>query len=150
MSAGARGNLRGEQGQTLVFFVLTMSVLFVMLALVVNVGAWLRAQREAQSVADTSALAAVHDPANAAAVAQDYADQNWPEFVVTATPSGSSTQATIAVEAKRDVPALFGEPHRDLQDDREGGRTGEQRSREHGEQRGSDRARVREDIRRPV
>ncbi len=63
MSARVRALLREERGQSLVFFVLTMTALFGMLALVVNVGTWLQAQRQAQVVADTAALAAAQGSA---------------------------------------------------------------------------------------
>jgi Flp pilus assembly protein TadG len=110
MSLRARARLGEERGQSLVFFVLSMGALFALVAIVVNVGGWLRAARQAQAVADTSALAAAQDPANAQTVAQAYADQNWPGVNnVTVNPSTPTpNQTDIFVHTERVVPALFG------------------------------------------
>ena len=44
----AIARLRDERGQSLVFFVLVMTVLFAVAALVVNVGNWLQAKQRLQ------------------------------------------------------------------------------------------------------
>ena len=112
MSARARALLRDERGQSLVLFVLTMTALFAMLALVVNVGNWLQAKHRVQSVADSAALAAAQEPTQASVVADLYADQNWPGFgvgdVTTSVQSLGQAQEVV-VEAKREVPAIFGD-----------------------------------------
>jgi hypothetical protein len=76
-------------------------------ALVVDVGAWIRAQRQAQAVADAAALAGAQDlpsgPAAADTKATDYANENWPGVDVDV----SSAANSIAVDVQHDVPGLF-------------------------------------------
>ena len=54
--------LRDESGQTLVFGMLALGTLIAVVALVLDVGSWMRAQRRAQSVADAAALAGAQAP----------------------------------------------------------------------------------------
>ena len=98
-----------ERGQSLVFFVILLVGLALMLALVVDVGSWLRAQRQTQSVTDAAALAGVQelpfDQASAAAHAIDIGQQNWPGVAIDA-PSFPDA-STIEVAAHHDVPGFF-------------------------------------------
>jgi Flp pilus assembly protein TadG len=100
MSGRAQQALRDEQGQVLVFAVLTAGVLIAVLALVVNVGGWFQAQRRAQSVADAAALAAapqlLDDPSGVPATVDAVAAQNWSGVQVTK----SQTATAITVVAK--------------------------------------------------
>ena len=57
MIARLRASRGDQRGQTLVLFVVFMFGLVLLLALVIDVGAWKRAQRQAQIDADAAALA---------------------------------------------------------------------------------------------
>jgi Flp pilus assembly protein TadG len=106
--------LGDESGQSLVFVLLLLPALFLLVALVVNVGAWLQGQRQAQNVADAAALAAVQAlPAgNLQAVADSYADANWSGFTSAGSVSlrGSSGPGTqsVSVHASHPVAGFFG------------------------------------------
>ena len=88
MIARLRASLGDQRGQILVLFAVFVFGLVLLLALVIDVGAWRRAQREAQIVADASALAGAHelpfDPAGAANAAHLYRDMNAPSVAITA------------------------------------------------------------------
>jgi Flp pilus assembly protein TadG len=107
VSAGLRASLGEQRGQTLVLFVVLMFGLVLLLALVIDVGAWKRAQREAQTVADAAALAGASElpfnPAGAKSAALLYRDLNAPGVAITSDPRGDA----MTVNASRDVPALF-------------------------------------------
>jgi Flp pilus assembly protein TadG len=107
VSAGLRASLGDQRGQTLVLFVVLMFGLVLLLALVIDVGAWKRAQREAQTVADAAALAGASelpfDTAGATNAALRYRDLNAPGVAITSDPRGDA----MTVNASRDVPALF-------------------------------------------
>jgi Flp pilus assembly protein TadG len=102
-----RASLGDQRGQTLVLFAVFMFGLVLLLALVIDVGAWKRAQREAQTVADAASLAGAHelpfDAAGAASAALRYRDLNAPSVTITSDPRGDA----MTVTASRDVPALF-------------------------------------------
>jgi Flp pilus assembly protein TadG len=107
--------LGDERGQSLVFSVLFLFGLVLMLVLVVNVGAWLRAQRQAQSVADAVALAVVQElpSSDLQSVADSYANRNWAGFTsggtVVLTPAGSGPGSdAIAVRVTHPVGGFFG------------------------------------------
>jgi hypothetical protein len=106
--ARLRASLGDQRGQTLVLFAVFMFGLVLLLALVIDVGAWRRAQREAQIVADASALAGAHelpfDPVGAVNAAHYYRDLNAPSVPITIDSRGDA----LTVNASRDVPALFG------------------------------------------
>jgi Flp pilus assembly protein TadG len=115
MIAMLRQRLAAQDGQTFVFFVVLLGGLMLMLALVLDVGSWLQAQRRAQSVADAAALAGVQElpwqpgtsspPTGAYAVAGNYASSNWPGVDTSGT-TVAPTNDEITVVAKRsDVPA---------------------------------------------
>jgi hypothetical protein len=106
-SALAR-RLRDESGQTLVFGMLAVGTLIAVVALVLDVGNWMRAQRRAQSVADAAALAGAQqlpDQAAAVGIVDNSALQNnW-----TGTPLRSlfPDASTIKVLAHDDVSGFF-------------------------------------------
>jgi hypothetical protein len=68
-----------QRGQSMVLSIVFLTVLMGMSALVIDVGAWYRAHRSAQSTADASALAAAQalpDTTRATALANEYAGKN--------------------------------------------------------------------------
>lgn len=103
------GALRDEEGQTLVFFVLGLVAFVLIVALVVDVGAWMQVQRKVQGVADAAALAGAQDlpfdSAQAQADAASYGRLNSPSTTVQSSVSMSND--TIAVSASRDAPGFF-------------------------------------------
>jgi hypothetical protein len=117
MTARLWARLRDEGGQSLVFFVLTMTALFAMVALVVNVGNWLQARRHVQAVADSAALAAAqedpHDIFAGLTRAQDDTAANWPGTVIesyfqqTAAGNPPNTFTGVTIIEHHDVPAIF-------------------------------------------
>ncbi len=104
---------RGEGGQVLAIFVLVLVVLIGMAGLAIDVGSWYRADRQAQTIADAATLAGAQalpgDPANAPALAEEYADKNG-GAEATKTVSLSATHEpndTITVEVEAPAPAFF-------------------------------------------
>ena len=100
--------LRDESGQTLVFAMLAVGTLIAVVALVLDVGSWMRAQRRAQSVADAAALAGAQklpDQAAAVGTVDNSALQN--NWTGTALQSLFPDSSTIDVVAHDDVPGLF-------------------------------------------
>jgi Flp pilus assembly protein TadG len=100
--------LHDESGQTLVFALLAIGTLVAVLALVLDVGSWMRAQRRAQSVADAAALAGAQqlpDQAAAAGTVDSSAVQNnWSGTPLQSLfPDGS----TIKVVARDDLAGFF-------------------------------------------
>ena len=74
--------LRSTHGQATVLTVVFLTVLLGLAALVLDVGSWYRAKRDAQSTADAAALAGAQglpDTTNAKGLAQQYAGKNVPE-----------------------------------------------------------------------
>jgi hypothetical protein len=99
---------RDDRGQSLVLAVVCLFTLVLLLGLVIDVGAWLHAQRRAQSVADAAALAGAQelpfDQVRAAAVARTYSENNWSGAQPALSfPDGS----TIQVDVSHDAPGLF-------------------------------------------
>jgi Flp pilus assembly protein TadG len=102
---------RDERGQAFVLTVVVLAMLMGMAALVLDVGHWYRAKRDLQAVADAAALAGAQalpdDPAQAAALAAQYAADNGgpaPEVVFT---SKNLANDTITVRVKRAEPGFF-------------------------------------------
>jgi Flp pilus assembly protein TadG len=110
VTRSTRFGVADERGQTLVFFVVILAGLVLVLALVIDVGAWLRTQRKLQTVADAAALAAVpelpFDQGAALAKADAYAQQNLPGVDLLPAPAFPD-QSTITVAARHDVPGIF-------------------------------------------
>lgn len=106
-----------ERGQVFAFTAIALVALLGMATLVLDVGAWFRADRQIQSVADAAALAGAQrlptSPGDAVADANDYAGRNGgpaPTLVnVTATKGPNDT---IVVEMEDQTPgflsAVFG------------------------------------------
>jgi Flp pilus assembly protein TadG len=106
MSGRSVTSLGEERGQSLVLVVFSLFGLVMVLALVVDVGMWLRADRHAQSVADAAALAGAQElPDSRAArdAALAYAAWNWPDADV----SSSRDASSIEVVVRSNVPGLF-------------------------------------------
>lgn len=104
--------LRSEQGQTLVLGAVFMPVLIGMAALVLDVGVWLRADRQAQGAADATALAAAQalpaDPVEAVRAGLEYAGRNGaPLADGIRLQTGRVANDTAVVEVSRRVPGFF-------------------------------------------
>jgi hypothetical protein len=107
--------LREESGQSLVFFVMLMTTLFALAALVVNVGNWLQAKQRLQGVTDSAALSAVqedpHDIFAGLAASQTSTADNWPGTSIDnyrqVLPQNGSTFTDVLIGEHHDVPAIF-------------------------------------------
>lgn len=99
----------GEEGQSLVFVLVAMTTFVLLVALVVDVGIWLQAQRKVQGVADAAALAGVQqlpfDEARASSDARAYAKLNSPATTVDSI--DFPTADSIDVHASQDVAGFF-------------------------------------------
>jgi Flp pilus assembly protein TadG len=106
--------LRSESGQAVLLTVLFLTVLIGAAALVTDVGAWYRQQRQAQATADAAALAGAQalpiDPTQAQVLADQYATSNGGGLL----PSGGITfrsdyqpDDTVVVKVSDDAPAFF-------------------------------------------
>ena len=104
--------LRDESGQTIVFTLLALVGVLGMTALVLDVGSWFRAQRDAQATADASALAGAQwlpDGPTAADRRPHLAGKNGGGVAarnITISPTSSPTD-TIAVKASRPATSFF-------------------------------------------
>jgi hypothetical protein len=102
---------RNEQGQSTVIMVVFLVVLLGMAALVLDVGSWYRAKRDAQSTADAAALAgaqALPNTSSASTLAQQYASKNGGIGTGTVTFSTKlNANDTITVSVKRTAPGFF-------------------------------------------
>jgi hypothetical protein len=103
--------LRDDNGQTIVFTVLALVGVLGMTALVLDVGSWFRAQRDAQATADASALAGAQFLPNGNAVggALTQAGKNGggvlgADITISST---SSPSDTITVRASRPATTFF-------------------------------------------
>jgi hypothetical protein len=104
---------RDERGQAMVLSVLFLFVLVGMAALVVDVGSWYKADRDAQTTADAAALAAAQllpdDTAGARAEAVEYGDANGGdvEAADVEITNGASPNDTVSVVVERTTPGFF-------------------------------------------
>lgn len=111
---------RDESGQTIPFVVVFLVVLIGMLALVVDVGSWFRAQRQLQATADAAALAGAYslpDPLLAQSDATRYVTANVnanntpPTTIAFPTPSAPggvcNNNSCIAVDLNHKAQGLF-------------------------------------------
>jgi secretion/DNA translocation related TadE-like protein len=103
---------REEQlGQATVILVICLVVLLGMAALVLDVGSWFQAQRQAQAAADAAALAAAHAlPGNsttAKALAQQYLTKNGGGTASVAVRETFVPDDTVSVTVSRDAPGFF-------------------------------------------
>lgn len=115
---------RTDSGQVLVLFALMLAVMIVFVVMVIDVGMFMHTRQQAQNVVDAAALAGAQElpdsPANAEAVARDYAsrndyDPNELEITFKCTSGyaqfcdpANGKYDTIVVTAKETAPAFFG------------------------------------------
>lgn len=101
--------LRKQRGQAMVLSVLFSAGLLGMAALVLDLGSWMRAQRDLQAVADAAALAGAQSlPENAGtahALAVEYTHKNT--SLVGAPEVSFPAADTIRVRVERDAPGFF-------------------------------------------
>jgi hypothetical protein len=99
--------LRNERGQALVLTTLFLAALIGIAALVIDLGAWFRAHRDAQAIADAAALAGAqalpHDTAQARAFAVQYTTKNGGTSPTVTIPSVDR----IKVDVSRSAPGFF-------------------------------------------
>jgi hypothetical protein len=102
-----------QSGQATVITVIFMTVLIAMAAAVLDIGSWYRADRALQSTVDAAALAGAQalpeNPAQAQALALEYANKNGGDVDVTEIKISSKNVAndTITVDAKAPAPGFF-------------------------------------------
>jgi hypothetical protein len=102
-----------EHGQSMVLALVFLTVLMGMSALVLDVGSWYRAQRAAQSTADSAALAAAQGLTNtteARALATSYANKNGGGIGAAGSITFSTQwmpNDTVAVKVTRPAPGFF-------------------------------------------
>ena len=102
-----------QSGQATIITVLFMTALLLMAAAVLDVGSWYRADRALQSTVDSAALAGAQalpeNPAQAQALALDYANKNGGNVDVSEIKITSKAIAndTITVDAKAPAPGFF-------------------------------------------
>ena len=102
-----------QSGQATVITVIFMTVLIAMAAAVLDIGSWYRADRALQATVDAAALAGAQslpsDPAQAQALALEYANKNGGDVDVTEIKISSKNVAndTITVDAKAPAPGFF-------------------------------------------
>src|SRR4051794_4048854 len=102
-----------EDGQAILVTVLFMAAICGSVALVLDVGAWYREQRQAQATADSAALAGAQalptSPSQAITLAQQYANANGGGVLAAniALRSDYEPNDTISVRANRSSPGFF-------------------------------------------
>lgn len=104
-----QGGARDERGAVFVFVAVMMVAILGMAALVVDVGSWYSARRQAQSAADAAALAAVDDlpssQSTATTDAQTYVAKNISGATASISfPSSSQIKVTVSTT----LPSVFG------------------------------------------
>ncbi len=106
-------NNERQSGQATIITVVFMTVLLLMAAAVLDVGSWYRADRALQSTVDSAALAGAQalpeNPAQAQALALEYANKNGGDVDVSEIKITSKAIAndTITVDAKAPAPGFF-------------------------------------------
>ena len=100
-----------ERGQVAVLFALFLAVLAGAAAMATDVGSWYRADRAAQATADAAALAGAQglhlSTADAAALAEEYAEKNGGGDVTIAFGTRVLENDLITVTVKRPAPGYF-------------------------------------------
>jgi Flp pilus assembly protein TadG len=106
-------SIRGERAQATALTAVFLAVLMGMCALVLDIGAWYRADRATQSTADAAALAGAqalpYDPTSASPLAIQYADKNGGGVApsdVTIT-NGLGPSDTIKVSVHKSMGGTF-------------------------------------------
>jgi len=103
-SVSCRGD---ESGQALVLFVVSLAVLMGLLALVVDVGAWLGTHQKLQSIADGAALAAVEQPPPVD-TSSITAGTSATVTLNTSNPNAAGLPTTASATATDAAPIIFG------------------------------------------
>jgi hypothetical protein len=102
---------RNERGQAVVLTVMFMTVLMGMAALVLDVGHWYHSKRDLQAIADSAALAGAQalpdNPAQAAALAAQYAAANGGPAPQVTFSTTYLADDTIHVSVARSEPGFF-------------------------------------------
>jgi hypothetical protein len=102
--------LRNEHGQSMVMTLVFLTVLMGMSALVLDVGAWYRAHRAAQSTADASSLAAAQgltDTSAATVLANSYGSKNGGGVSNIKFSTKWMPNDTVEVKVTRSAPGIF-------------------------------------------
>jgi hypothetical protein len=102
--------IRNEHGQSMVMTLLFLTVLMGMSALVLDVGAWYRAHRAAQSTADASSLAAAQgltDTSAATVLANSYGGKNGGGISNIKFSTKWRPNDTVEVTVTRSAPGIF-------------------------------------------
>lgn len=104
--------IKSERGQVFGFTAIAMVALIGMAALVLDVGAWFRADRQIQAVADAAALAGAQklpdDPGAAIALAREYATKNGgPAPTNVSVTSTKRTNDTLKVHMSDKTPGFL-------------------------------------------
>jgi Flp pilus assembly protein TadG len=107
-----RLRIRAERGQTMGLMAIALTAMVGMTGFVLDVGAWFRADRQLQVVADAAALAGAQllprDPGEAIAVATEYGTKNdGPAPESMAVEKDVVTNDTISVSYKDEAPGFF-------------------------------------------
>jgi len=98
---------RDESGQALVLFVVSLAVLMGLVALVVDVGAWVGTHQRLQNMADAAALAAVEQPppVDTSAIT---AGTSATVTLNTSNPNATGLPTTASATASDAAPVVFG------------------------------------------
>jgi secretion/DNA translocation related TadE-like protein len=103
--------VRSERGQATVLTVIFLVSLLGAVALVLDVGSWFREQRDTQSAADASALAAAQSlpesPGTASALAGEYLAKNGGGATQVTFSSENVANDTVSVTVERQAPGFF-------------------------------------------
>jgi Flp pilus assembly protein TadG len=103
--------LRNERGQAVIMTVIFLTVLVGAAAIVTDVGAWYRQQRQAQATADAAALAGAQvlpaDTVTAQTLAAQYAASNGGGVKDITLRSDFEPNDTVVVKVEKDAPSFF-------------------------------------------
>jgi secretion/DNA translocation related TadE-like protein len=102
---------RSDRGQATVLTVIFLVALLGAVAMVLDVGSWFREQRDTQSTADATALAAAQalpeSPGTANALASEYLAKNGGGTTQVSFSSQNVANDTVTVKVQRDAPGFF-------------------------------------------
>jgi len=93
--------LSDERGQTLVFFVVSLTALVALLGFVLNVGAWVATSHRLQNTADAAALAAVQSGT------MGNVDDGWAQLTPDVSLPATTPPNTVTITATHEAP-VFG------------------------------------------
>ena len=104
-------NVRSERGQAAVLTCIALTALLGLATLVLDVGSWFRAQRDAQAAADAAALAAAQalpdSPGTASALASTYTTKNGGGTATVTFGSAVAANDSVTVHVARKAPGFF-------------------------------------------